>query len=235
MRAAVAASVLLVLAVGCYSPPKAPPALRVTTASVAPISKLCLLPLAGDVEGPERLVAFQKLLSDALVARHYETVDVETTREALERLAREAGGYYDPHSGEPLADHVQRVKQVRARAGKELGCQALVEPRVAFVIAPWQQAKVEWDGASRGMGSGLGAYGTIGALSLHLRIADLDDRELFFGAGGIEPTARLNESLLSSQFEALPEEQMLDNEQWNRSAIEYALQGWPSRPKPAAR
>lgn len=235
MRTAVATLVLLVGGVGCYSVPKAPPPLRVSRAELGPIARLCLLPIESDVEGEEARVRFQQLLVRALAARHFATVEPETTRSAFDRLAREQGGYFDVHSGEPVADYARVAKQVKARVGAELGCQALVQARIAFVIAPWEQATANWDGASVGIGGGVGALGTIGALSLHLRILDLDERELFFGTGGIRPTASLDTSLFSSRFETLPEEQLLADAARNRMAIDLALQGWPARPQPDPR
>lgn len=122
------------------------------------------------------------------------------------------------------------IDSVDSEKTKEaLGCQALLEPRVLFVVAPWDGGTARWDGNQVGIGGGSGAYGTIGALSLHLRITDADDREIFYGTGGIQPTGRLNEGWFDSKFEDVDSQTLLRNAEANRKAIDIALKDLPGR------
>ena len=91
-----------------------------------------------------------------------------------------------------------------------------------------------WDGTQLDMGGSPGEQGTVGALSLHLRVLDLNERELFFGAGGVQPAGRL-EGGFSRTFQAVPDTSLAADDTFNRNAIDLALDGLPSRgPAPAS-
>lgn len=222
---------LLCLASGCLGPPPLPPPLRVPMTEFDTIGTLCLLALESEAPTtPETARRLENQIADGLRALGFESVDSEKTVEALTRLGRAAGGYYDVDNGRrDDARYAQLAPKVRRGAGKALGCQALLEPRVVVVSAPWGAGVARWDGNAVGIGGGRSATGTIGALSLHLRIADADDRELYYGVGGIEPIARLNETFFESHFEALDAESFLQSEAANRKAIQIALAELPRR------
>jgi hypothetical protein len=84
-----------------------------------------------------------------------------------------------------------------------------------------------WDGARVDLGTGRGAHGSIGALSLQVRITDLEDRELFFGTGGIRTTSQVKEDFLRMDFVPVDPAQLLADESLNRAAVGRALDQLP--------
>jgi hypothetical protein len=224
---------LLALLLGaCVAPPQAGPALRVPEAEFLATPSLCLLSLQSEAgTKPERLAQLQEQLAAALRSRGYGVVGVEETVAVLERVSKEEGGYYDPYTGERDESRYASVSsRVRQRVASELGCPAWLAARVVLVISHWSNGTAQWDGASDSIGGGFGAYGTVGALSLWVRVSDSANRELFFGTGGIQTAGRLNEGFFTSHFEQVSAESLLADDARFRTAIELALEGLPARP-----
>jgi hypothetical protein len=222
---------LLCAAGGCMGPPPLPPALRVPVDQFDSIRALCLLPIDSEASAdPQSIERLESQIGDGLQALGFSSVDSEKTQAALVRLGGAAGGYYDVHSGQrDEARYALMAPKVRRGALEALGCQALVESRVLYVSAQWNGGVARWDGNSVPIGGGSGAYGTIGAISLHLRIIDANDAELYYGVGGIEPVSRLHESWFESRFEHVAGEKLLRNASLNREAVDIALAQIPRR------
>src|SRR5262249_32283023 len=157
------------------------------------------------------------------------------TTEALDRIGREEGGVYDPDTGERKEDrYAAASSRVRERLGAELSCQALVVPRIVHVVAFWvaeqgffSNGTASWDGARVDLRAGRNANGSIGALSLQVRIVDLADRELFFAAGGIRTTSVMVEDFVSLKFQPVDPSSLLADDALNRRAIDIALAQLP--------
>ena len=231
------ALVALAVAACAAGPPTASPQLRVAPAQFTPVRGLCVLPLRSEVDDPPRVARFAALLVESLRQRGFDVVAATETTEALDRIGREEGGSYDIYTGEPQDARYAAVSQrVRKRLGQELSCQALLSPRIVYVVAFWlaeqglfSNGTVSWDGARVKLDGGRNAHGSIGALSLQVRIADLADRELFFGAGGIRTTSIMVEEWATTRFEPIEPTQLLAEDALNRSAIDRALAQLPQK------
>ncbi len=104
----------------------------------------------------------------------------------------------------------------------EHGCRFLATPSLVTVSAAWRNGIAGWDGTVERFGTGGGgAYGSVGALSLHVSIRDGDWRKVYFGTGGIQLTARVVDSFWSSGFETIPDDELLRD----ANRIEQAIQG----------
>jgi hypothetical protein len=206
--------------------PKAPPPLRVTPAAFSAVQRVCMLPLDSKVDDPPGVERFEAMLLEGLRRRGFEPIDAARTRAAIEAFAQEEGGLYDPYTGE--ARDAAVFTRVHRRLADSPGCQAIVTPRIVYVMATWQgdlfsTGTAFWDGVEQELDAGRNASGRIGAISLQVRIADLDDRDLYFGVGGIRVAHRLEEHFFSSEFVPVPPAELLTDEGRNRRAIDLAL------------
>ena len=204
--------------------------MRVTAAELASADTVCLLPLSSEAPLDEaRAKQIEALVLAAFRKRGFEAVDGAITQAAFERTARQQGGLYDVYDGQPAAGAASRASAVRRELGSELGCRSFVRPRIVLVTAVWNGGSANWDGATADVGGGVGARGAIGALSLHLRLTDADDRELYFGAGGIRLTSQFRDVYPSGVFEAVPRALLLADDAYIERATDLALAGLPSR------
>lgn len=235
LRALRAALVALAAAACATGPPKAPPQLRVAVAEFNRIRGICVMPLRSEVDDPARVARFATLLVESLRQRGFSVVAATETTAALDRISREEGGGYDIYTGERDEAASRAIsRRVRERLGEELSCQALLSPRIVYVGVFWlaerglfSNGTASWDGARVDLGAGRNAHGSIGALSLQVRVADLDDRELYYGAGGIRTTSIMVAGWSGTQFEPIEPTQLLADEALNRRAIQLALEQLP--------
>ena len=218
------------LAIAACQTPDAPPPLRIPQADVGQFPTLCLTPLRSEVDDPPRVANVEALLAEALRQRGFGVVPASETAPALDRITREEGGFYDVDTGERRPDFEAVSRRVRERAGAELSCQALVRARIVLVMAPWMtgmftEGSAFWDGVKEHLDVNRDASGAIGALSIHIRVLDPSDRELYFGAGGIRTISALEAGFASIEFVPLDPTKLLADAQRNRTAIDIALRG----------
>ena len=232
--------VALAFAAAACETPTAPPPLRVTPAALSKFQSLCLTPLRSEVDDPPRVARMETMLEDGLRARGFTVVSASETGAVLDRIAREEGGLYDVDTGARRADFQAVSQRVRERAGAELSCQAMLRARIVFVVAPWvakagmfSEGTATWDGVEVDLGAGRNASGSIGALSLHVRVLDLSERELYFGTGGIRTTSVLVEDFVSTKFEPIDPKELLADAARNHVAIDLALKDLRQGPAPA--
>jgi hypothetical protein len=233
--------VALALVAAACETPTAPPPLRVTPAAMTQFRSLCLTPLRSEVDDPPRVARMETMLEDGLRARGFGVVSASETGAALDRIAREEGGLYDVDTGARRPDFQAVSQRVRERAGAELSCQAMLRARVVFVVAPWvakagmfSEGTASWDGLEVDLGAGRNAAGSIGALSLHVRVLDLSERELYFGTGGIRTTSVMRDGFVATTFEPVDPKELLADASRNHVAIDLALKDLRLGPAPAA-
>lgn len=218
------------LAVAACATPTAPPPLRIPQADLGRFPTLCLTPLRSEVDDAPRVASIETQLEEALRQRGFRIVPASQTVLVAERITREEGGLFDVDTGERRPDFDAVSQRVRERATAELSCQAMVRARVVYVGAPWvakaglfSGGTAYWDGVEVELGAGNNSYGSIGALSLHVRVLDPGERELYFGAGGITTTSVLEQSFPEARFVAVDPKKLLADEQRNRAALDIAL------------
>lgn len=236
VRAALRMSLVAIAVAACAAPPAKSPYARATQTRLEGVRGLCVMPLRSEVDDPPRVARFAAMLIVSLRGRGYEVVGATETTTALDRISREEAGTYDIYTGERLAGSDAILRRVRQRLGEELSCQAVVSPRIVRVVAFWlaehgffSEGTASWDGARVELDAGRGASGTIGALSLHVRITDLDDREVFYGIGGIRTTSIMVEEWAGTRFDPIEPTQLLADDDLNRSGIGRALVDLPRR------
>jgi hypothetical protein len=168
-----------------------------------PGATLCLRPALIPVEDPEdpRRAALEARLEQGLAEASYEVVGSAIVMDVLKREQAHAPRH-DPVTGEvDEEDREAFVERVR-EALENLGCDAMVDAHVAVVRAMFNAVSAQWDGKSEQVVStgrfvlnavlGMSESGWVTALSLRLRVSDLEDRELSYRTAGIESLASLS-------------------------------------------
>jgi len=201
------------------------------TDSELEISQFCVAHVVDAVgmrEAEARIEAFEQSLLLEIGELGFGVVGEDEWSETWKRVLESGGPFYDPHLGVMDRPRYERAERAARRAlNEEHGCDFIILPRIVSVAAVWIDGRIKWDGADykfeRGSMPGFNAYGTVGALSLHVRIQDLEGDTVYFGTGGIQPTSELVGKTWHDEFEAVPEEEMLGDDAANRLAIGRAV------------
>lgn len=221
-----AALVLPTVLAACGAYPAPRPPWRVPEADVrAHLQTLCVLPLDFQVPLPpddaRRTLVEQRLL--ARLGESFRVVPPAETQAAMREAIAATGGWFDPHTGErdPARWEAGRP-QAAARLRATIGCDATLRATVAVVSVPFSSGEVHWDGRNMPYGR-LGSDGWTTGLSLWIDIRDLDDRELYFGTGGIEVVVALDEGFFSHSFTPAAPDQVLRQPMQIDQALSDAL------------
>ncbi|PYN57595.1 MAG: hypothetical protein DMD92_13970 [Candidatus Rokuibacteriota bacterium] len=201
------------------------------------VKRIALAPIAVPsqlgVSEPAKL-RFDALIEAKLQEAGFTTFPATEWGEAFTRIQQEAGGLFDPRTGE-LDD--AKVKTILLRTVEELRgrfqLDAILFPRVHVVKAKFTGAWARWDGASDSLTSGLsvlatsGISGTVPALTLVVSIdSPADELALYRRGAGIqvlEKLAPLTERLSGKWLAPVPREEVLANEERNLAAVGIAL------------
>src|SRR5262245_39610588 len=161
-----------------------------------------------DLENPEPVKArFQQLIEAQFREAGYTIVGPGETRPVWDSLAAESHGLYDPVTGEPDAAKVRAFHDAVYRELKtRFGVDAMLLSALWVVPAKLEDDVARWDGTSQGAGRkkfwkavlGVSHSGTIPALSLHVRLADSDDKDLYENRGGIQVLGKVGVENLQS-------------------------------------
>ena len=191
------------------------------------VDVLCVAPLRapdGLPNAEEGTRGFERDLVAELNGHGMVIVPPDKSTPVYVEAVRTAGGFYDTHTGrrDPATTAAVRTQALRA-LHDELGCDALLSAEIALVSAPFANGTAEWDGVKYSIGGGLGTQGWTAALSLWVWVHDLNDTEIYFGTGGIQPIFELNEQLLGDDFTRIADEQILGDRTRNVQAITASL------------
>lgn len=193
---------------------------------------ICVFPTRiGDEDFTERAQRFSEVAVVELRGAGYQAVPLreDEARGLLEHAVAEVGGVYDPEVGWVDVDRVQAVEKQRRQLAKNLyGCDAFLELSVHLVHAPMNDGIAKWDGRTVQLISwffGSGTSGWVKALSLYARLTDVEARELYFFAGGIQPVVKANVTLnpLDPTYRVVHEEEVLTSEVDVVAALQLAL------------
>jgi len=154
------------------------------------------LPELGDVDAVR--ARYRGLLAKELARAGFDVVPVDDYAARMAQENVRAGGYYDPLTGaldeaKAGASRARVLESMRA----EYQVAALVLPAIEVRVAPFEYLVAGWDGATEQVGPGRAGLdmvigydrfyrGEIRALSLAVRIVDLNGELLFEGTGGIQ-------------------------------------------------
>ncbi len=184
-RAAVALTVVLT---ACPQPPSAYEIFVAPKEQVRDsLHILVLAPVSiqTDVKIPDRvLVYLDSLIEVRLSSAGYRTVTASVYDELWTRLMEEAGGFFDPYTGErddELFDAT--VEKLRVELRNRFEPDALVFPEIWEVEAEVFYGNVRWDGVEEPV---RGLSYDARPLSLIVVVESMDGKELYVNGGGIE-------------------------------------------------
>lgn len=197
-------------------------------------TKLCLhpvvVPMSDGHAEPQRSNLEHKLVA-ALREASFELSDPAAVSALEDRVWKASGGLLDPATGE--RDEA-RLRVHRTSFGAalraELGCEAQLRASVVQLRAPFRGGVASWDGTTQEVSSGgrraLNAFagvverGWVSALSLWLRVLDLEGNTIAFRSAGIETPVQF---AVVEEKDFLPEDRWLTDESRLDAAIRSAL------------
>jgi hypothetical protein len=208
---------------GCFA--AAQPRLRVDPGGFhASVETICLQPLQSELpfqDEKEVRTGIAQMIETELAQAGIAVVHEERTTPIWEESVADHGGLYDRYTGRPQRATLELVRETfRKRLRDQLGCDALLQPSAAFVMATFNDS-ASWDGASAPVASGY--MGTMPAVSLWISILDMEGEEIYFGSGGVQVLGKVTPGFWSAEFEELPAAVVLGFRDRNAQAVEAAL------------
>lgn len=166
----------------------------------------------------------QTQMEQLLRAAGFEVVGGDLLDEVWNRVLSREDGYFDPHTGWRDEERFQSIRRLAlGEVRRELGCDAMMFPGVVVVTATFASGVIEWDGVRETLPGTFNLQGWVGALSLHVRIVDMADREIYFFTGGIQPLGGFDAGFFKSSYVAPEEEDILADERKRERAVRLAL------------
>ena len=172
---------------------------------------------------------YEKQLSEALVTAGFRVLPAATYAQASDAAAREVGGIYDPITGKVVPEKSKAMDAaLKRRLREEHAVDAVLTPRIEAVTATYDQSgDAKWDGVTQSVfkteygWNGRAYNGQQAALSLGVRLEDMNAQHLYSSRAGIELTALF----ISGGFERLPREELLLDQTKSSRAVGLALAG----------
>jgi hypothetical protein len=207
-----------------------PPAWRVDAAAVQSLRSVCI----EDLEIPEALPeaaarekAFVELLRAEFARANVALVAEDRTKEVYGRACRNAGGAFDAETGtaEP-AQYAKARGAGLAALRRDLQCDALMTAALVVVSSVWETGVARWDGVRQALPGANGqGSGTVPAVTLWIYLTDTKDREIYFGAGGVQVLMGLKKRgpYAASEGVVVDAKTVLASEELNRKSVEVAL------------
>jgi hypothetical protein len=225
-----AALALTVVLVGCPKPPPYNPfhasrdEVRAAARTVALIAQVNV-----PTDEPAKVLdSFEGLITAKLAAAGFVVVPRKVMNELWERTADRMGGLYDPKTGK--ADEDKR-KAIREHVLHEVSASHHADSLLYFVIggatARFEAGDAYWHGVHQavstpGFWSAVAASnrsGQTNACSLYVSLEDLNGRDLYTNAGGIELLTKLQ----NGQFVTVPRAEVLVVTANHARAVDIAL------------
>jgi hypothetical protein len=173
---------------------------RIRTVALAPVS------IPEGLDGPEGInLEIESLLEGTLREGGFAPVLPKAFGEAWKEAVDRVGGYFNPRSGEVDETRYREVRTLALRALKDsCGADGVLFPAIQVVEVEWKGGTVHWDGVSEHLISPgrqvldtaliIQRTGRVSALSLALRLVDINGNEVYLKRGGLQLGARWDRS-----------------------------------------
>jgi hypothetical protein len=199
---------------------------------VGQVKTVALRHLAGMPEDYARSdstkAVFESLLTAELQQAGFKVVPSSIFDQVRQESLDSLGGIFDPKTG---AEDTTKAHQVHLRSLEQLKARyqadALLNPRLLAVTAPFSSGSAHWDGASQKLWKGTqGIFGildkrmgSVPAISLLVVITDMEGNHMYADYGGLSLSARID----NSGFKDLPEDSLFGNPVRNANSVRLAL------------
>jgi hypothetical protein len=186
------------------------------------IHTIALFPLSADVDVPECLDSIaEHAMTVRLEAAGFALIPSFVQQEIWMRITEDAGGFYDPITGElDEARYAAGVQEFKAELATKEAPDAVLYSQVETVEATAVAGHARWDGVSESVSYWLGDL--VLALSYVIAIEDLDGVPLFMNGGGLGVAERWDTS--SEQIASVPADRLCAEPERIVRAIEIALE-----------
>lgn len=172
---------------------------------------------------------FSKLIDDELNRHGFSVIRPQQYEKTWLAVAGDPGDFVDTATGERDEAAMSRAMSAALdRLGADFQIEGVLFPRIAVVEAAFAAGSAAWDGVEQRVETGgtvtrflAGSqHGTLGALSLKVRIRSAQGETLFENAGGIEVLSKM----VGKEFVSVPRQQLFADAERNRKAVETALE-----------
>lgn len=170
----------------------------------------------------------------------FTVVPAQQVREIWDAKVSELGGLFDPQTGQlseakmtALMNHVRGEMKTRFNADALLLSQ-IRTVKANFSYAPIVGVRAKWDGATESMETGSfdkivspRVNGSVAALSLVIRIQDLNGSALYVNAGGVQVLQRLGTAagqFGGETFVPVPKSELFADTERIQQAVNYSLE-----------
>jgi hypothetical protein len=168
---------------------------------------------------------FEALITTRLKEAGFSVIGSKIYDEIWRHEAEALGGYFDTISGK--ADKA-RLKSILTRTREELiskyRIDAILFPQIKVGGATFAHDSAHWHGTSEYLGRIESSYwrirGTVGALSLFVRIEDNKEKEIYAYAGGIQVLVKAD---FKGRVARVPHDELLSDDRRNEWAVDKAL------------
>lgn len=147
-----------------------------------------------------------------MVQNNVEVIPYVIYQGEFNRQNKLIGGYFDKTTGKKSLKKLKEVRLNTAKAlQKRFNVNSILFYNIVEVIAPFGNHNAEWDGQAEQPWLNINTVeydlrkmfvnttGKVSALSLHLNLHSIEGKQLNFGAGGIELTAKLTTRKLTEE------------------------------------
>lgn len=176
------------------------PALLVPQADIEKVKTIAIAPASVSISRmiaglPERI---ESALSRALTKAGFFVVPAGVYRSAYELALEKAGGFYDPVTGEVVEERRRAVSSaVLDELHMKSNVDAVIFPDALEVVAEQDGGRATWDGVTQSIAqsesalaklnaAGVDKVSFIPAVSIAVRLVDLNDRDLYRKQSGVQ-------------------------------------------------
>jgi len=200
---------------------------RITTVVLEPLT------VPDGLKDQEQVVAqFESLMTKKLVEAGFSVLNPQQVTEISQWSREQVGGVFDPVTGKR---DESRFATARKLCLEELRTKyhadAVVCPSIQIAKAKFQNCWAKWDGVEEeispvyfGVFCGSGnVFGSVPALSLVVRIENMDGRWIYLNGGGIQVLSRIKTAFIAQSLTDVDRALLFANRERNQTAVNIAL------------
>jgi hypothetical protein len=172
---------------------------------------------------------FESLIETALRSGGFQVVASDSFAAAHHKMADSVGGLFNPTTGKRDSTKIRAMGAgIRSRLRATSGADGILYPEIVETVARFLAgAAAKWDGTSERTGPGESflhmitgsSTGTLPALSLRVKLEDIEGNALYANVGGIQLLMQIKDH----QFIDVPDSLLLRNSKSNEKAVHLAL------------
>jgi len=183
--------------------------------------RIALVPLSvpSDIENPEPVVAGLDYTTEHFLRSvGADLVPASEYRKIWNRLTAEAGGFFDPFTGQRDEPKYQAgVRQLMKEMHRDFHPDAFLYPELWVVEAPVMSGTARWDGTSQEFGPAVLGVEVALALTIAVVVEDSSGNELFANGRGLQLLERFDAD--SDEIEMIPRDELFQDAEMMSAAV----------------